>query len=466
MNRVKYIVVFLLGIVSLQLKAQYSFQLVFGGHGDDDQSKVIELSNGNFLFVGTTISYDYQSYVACYTPKGELLWYKNYGYKNQNSSDEIYNVIEASDGYIYVGGASEIWNWENSHYTKFSKEGVMIYDTAYIVEARGNSSACIADLIDDSFNKTLISIGSGYDNVHYCPVLQKTRYTGERLWYKFLVNLDSSGAYKIFPTPGESGYTLLADSSGTKMLIFIDSTGNQLGRKHLFYSENICYNYNYAIDSLGSFTFLFYKDQWDTLGSILKFNKSGELIKTHKMVANAGAIFYKSINEYVLLGPNSCIVDSNFNIIQTKRYIEFMDSMDLKDFNLSKDGGIFGVGTFYGDAYNRWTWDRYDYYMFKTAPDFSLTKNVSFSRTGIKENSLSKSLIISAYPNPCSNQLTIKGAPKNSTVILYDLLGNEILNCFSTQIQTSELPTGLYIIKIMTSEGEFVHQQKLTIQHE
>ncbi|MGO1585374.1 MAG: T9SS type A sorting domain-containing protein, partial [Mesonia sp.] len=56
------------------------------------------------------------------------------------------------------------------------------------------------------------------------------------------------------------------------------------------------------------------------------------------------------------------------------------------------------------------------------------------------------------YPNPVENQLNLRAETPIENLKVYTILGQEVLrespNTLETQLQTQNLPTGIYLIKV------------------
>ena len=64
---------------------------------------------------------------------------------------------------------------------------------------------------------------------------------------------------------------------------------------------------------------------------------------------------------------------------------------------------------------------------------------------------------VKVFPNPFSNNLQIESEVPLQKMALFDVLGKEIFNQnFVNQIDTSNLPKGMYFLKLYTFEGESV----------
>lgn len=68
---------------------------------------------------------------------------------------------------------------------------------------------------------------------------------------------------------------------------------------------------------------------------------------------------------------------------------------------------------------------------------------------------------ISLYPNPAHHYLTIKSDLNIEYITIYNLTGSEVINANNTtdKIDVSQLPQGIYIVKLKTEKGYY--QQKL-----
>lgn len=81
--------------------------------------------------------------------------------------------------------------------------------------------------------------------------------------------------------------------------------------------------------------------------------------------------------------------------------------------------------------------------------------------TGINEQNQLDEIIL--FPNPSSTYVQINDMPTNSSFVLFDITGKEILNTKNNIIQTNELPNGAYLLKI-SSQNE-VKTFKLLVEH-
>ena len=68
------------------------------------------------------------------------------------------------------------------------------------------------------------------------------------------------------------------------------------------------------------------------------------------------------------------------------------------------------------------------------------------------------------YPNPADRQAYISGTAADCRWTLYDIQGRQLLTARSNSIDSSELPDGLYVVRIITDAGT-IHTTKLIIRH-
>ena len=80
---------------------------------------------------------------------------------------------------------------------------------------------------------------------------------------------------------------------------------------------------------------------------------------------------------------------------------------------------------------------------------------------GVEEPTASK---VNVYPNPASSTLHIEGIEQGAAIEVYDLTGRKVLaSAFTPTLSVETLPAGLYLLHIITTDGNAV-SQKITIQ--
>lgn len=88
-------------------------------------------------------------------------------------------------------------------------------------------------------------------------------------------------------------------------------------------------------------------------------------------------------------------------------------------------------------------------------------KPINYDNVSVTQQTLSvkglKKFDFETYPNPVENYLNIKAATKIDKIEIYNLLGNKVIsksiNANQSQIQTSSLSTGMYILKAFIADN-------------
>jgi hypothetical protein len=78
------------------------------------------------------------------------------------------------------------------------------------------------------------------------------------------------------------------------------------------------------------------------------------------------------------------------------------------------------------------------------------------SESSLSIENFTNSNIVSLYPNPVKDILNIDILDNTiSSIKVYDLQGKLILEDTNTTINVNHLSNGIYIVKVVTEEGEF-----------
>ncbi|MBO7628537.1 MAG: T9SS type A sorting domain-containing protein, partial [Bacteroidales bacterium] len=73
------------------------------------------------------------------------------------------------------------------------------------------------------------------------------------------------------------------------------------------------------------------------------------------------------------------------------------------------------------------------------------------SGTGIHDFATSQTLNV--YPNPTNGHITIEGMPEGGHIELYDVTGRLVKTSTKPQINISDCPAGVYILRCISSDG-------------
>ena len=92
--------------------------------------------------------------------------------------------------------------------------------------------------------------------------------------------------------------------------------------------------------------------------------------------------------------------------------------------------------------------------------DTSFTAMFVFGVSIVESNSVQE---LRLYPNPAGHQFTLdNGQELMKEVYLYDVMGRKVqhlpVNAPSTTVDVSDLPNGIYVVKINTASGVLVRK--------
>ena len=79
-----------------------------------------------------------------------------------------------------------------------------------------------------------------------------------------------------------------------------------------------------------------------------------------------------------------------------------------------------------------------------------------FSGAGIHNPSTAQTLNV--YPNPTNGHITIEGMPEGGRIELYDVTGRLVKTSMKPQINISDCPAGVYILRCISSDGMTVRR--------
>lgn len=186
----------------------------------------------------------------------------------------------------------------------------------------------------------------------------------------------------------------------------------------------------------------FYGEQEDDyLGFSISLSSDGSIVAIGVPKKSGG---YGYVKIYKNISGNWIQVGQNINSEQFSS--EFGSSVSL-----SSDGTILAIGAPNGNGAPNSNSFRigyvkvYDLSTILSSDEFVLTQ-------------------FSLYPNPATNQVTIQLQEGNiiEKVTIYNILGKEVLTSTESIINTSKLESGLYIVKVKTTNGTI--SKKLIIE--
>lgn len=395
---------------------------------------------------------------------GNTLWQMHYGEAGVN--DDASGCIETNDGNYLVAGTTENGPaLANFWVVKFSKTGIMIWDSTYngttesvcfgISKRQDKNSAFIYGYL----YKKLPNLGYKYD-VPFILEIDENGNTLKRIDLKFHYTPAHNYITELFQ-PNDSTFDIIEVSDDTLYLIQTDTAFNIKFNKALFYRSLIYYdacisNDLSKITIAASFTdsFAFTRDNIVTIdgnGNFIRrkiFSMNDTLPSTSCITSTKDGGF--------LVGGYLLKLDSNF--IYTNKSWYKTARGGLGSIVELTDGRIIAAGA--TDLHST------------VYPELYIIKTDSvgrYAKVGIEEiinNRVEFSFRI--YPNPATSELNIE---TNSNEILhaqlYDISGKLILEDTSfknsVNINLQNLGAGLYFIQIRDSNNRLMHYQKLSV---
>lgn len=98
------------------------------------------------------------------------------------------------------------------------------------------------------------------------------------------------------------------------------------------------------------------------------------------------------------------------------------------------------------------------YYL--SSNDLGLVKYTIDMRTlTVNEPTIITGKDLTIYPNPVQHELNIKTTKKINQIEIYSLTGQKILTSTKTNIEVSKLSKGIYILKVITDDGQQLTQK-------
>ncbi len=342
------------------------------------------------------------------------------------------SICLSSDGNFVAiaGGVSNNENLNASGYVRifFNESGEWIQIGNDIIgEASFDQSGWSISLSADGNTVAIGAIGNDGNGAQSGHVRIFSNESGE--WNQIGNNIDgeTSGDFS-----GRS-VSLSADSNTVAIgSMFNDDNGQNSGHVRVFsYEPNEWTQIGNNIDGEAS---------GDISGGAISLSADGHMIaigatENDDNGVNSGhvRIFSYESGEWNQIGDD---IDGEASLDQSGRSI-----------SLSADGHMVAIGATGNDdnGNNSGHVRVYDLSAFLSTPENTTTT-------------------FNLYPNPTSNQVTIQlqGSDTLEKVSIYNYLGQMVLESTNSDIDTSQLATGVYILKIKTAQGEGV--QKLIIE--
>jgi len=442
-------------LFSISTFAQISFEHTYGGSAHDWGECVRQTSDGGYIIVGRTDSYGAGGgdvYFIKTDPYGDILWTRTYG---GSSTDGGYWVQQTSDGgYVFVGytysfdaGCCDIYlikidNDGNVTWRWIGRGGECDYghcvrqtsDKGYVIV--GERSMFPAD-----FDIYLIKINPGGD------INWARQYKGSRRDFGRCVQQTSDGGYIIV------GWTQPSFEYDCDIyLIKTDENGNILWTRTYGGPD---YDWGHSVQQTSDGGYViggtFGADPCGGRGYVylIKTDSEGDTLWTHTYggpIANMGYSVQQTFDGgYIVVGTSWSSDDSQYDVYLVKTD-PLGDTLWTRTYGgpdwdvgrcvrQTSDGGYIVVG---------------DTYSFGAGQcDVYLIKTDSRGLTGVKERHqvglLNGFLLSQNFPNPFNSQTIISySIPKTTCVDLciYDVRGKIV-----RRLVNREIPAGTYSVR-------------------
>lgn len=313
----------------------------FGGSNYEAFNDVVKTSDGGYVAVGYSNSYDndmyglnkgyYDAIIVKYDNNGNIIWKKSFGGYN---NDYYYSVIEDTDGgYIAVGESSSPDSDMNglnkggtdAIYVKYDQNGKIVWKKTF----GGTSDDMFYGLVKTT-DGGFIAVGKSYSNDndlvglknwwnYFDSVIVKFDDNGEKVWTK-AVNGSNNTYNEYFNSvikTSDNNYVTVGYMSDNATILKFDNEGNILWQQY-FGGSNID-NFNSVVETPNG-DYIAVGDSWSTDGDmsevyitgwdddaiIVKYKKNGEKVYQLAMGGSNDEVI-KSIaitndNDYLVAG--------------------------------------------------------------------------------------------------------------------------------------------------------------------
>lgn len=467
----KYFTLLILALHGLSpLFSQSTFQAIYGFEDQGDYGEsIIQLPDGNFMMCGVRTYEGGQGVLKKIDGNGNLIWSKNYSDINSSHPDlNFYDIILTSDENIAVGGLSN-YGYQNEYYqaylAKFDFDGNMLWEQIY-----GGAYAQSAKKIIETADGGYLLAGAN-NNTNAANSLTiyavKTDEMGNMEWqYIHPDDPNDPIRYRAYTVlQNEVGDYILAGTinqilnwSTDMFVLKLNEVGDLLWESILDYdigaqARGVFVKQNGNIQVCG-----WEAPNWCANPIVAELNSDGEFLFDHSfhfgnLCEWSQAFTTDESGNLVMFSFNSesqyriVKFDSEYNVIWNQTYTidQATSAMGNGISYCSDDGGFVATGTSIVDSDIQAIVIRVD--------------GEGNIVTGTLNNEL-ENIHFEFYPNPANNLVGLKYTAEITiqAITMIDLQGRT-LKSFSrpgNNLDVSGFPSGCYLMRIETIEGEIV----------
>ena len=436
---------------------------IYSGNNSDEAYSIQQTADGGFIVAGTSKSFGALYSDACLlklNSTGDTLWTKIYGAASFEFANTIIQTIDG--GYVFAGytEGNAIDSSNGSIYlVKTNSLGVMQWQ-----KSLGTSSETVdAYSIEQTSDKGFVITGwaNGYGEINGDSYILKTDSLGNPLFTKTYGFKGSDWGTSILQT-ADGGYviggTYSTDSTSLDVDAYIiktDANGDTLWTRTYGGSGN---EFGQSLTKtsdggyvLGGYTDGFGSGSYDAF--LLKVNASGDTVFTRAFGGSnddeANCVFQTNDGGYALSGQTNSFGKGDYDFYFIKTDISGNSSCYQTNIHAPAKNNKTKVGTATTKQKNIAVTELMVHpLMLSGTTSTDVCLNIGINQIASHTNELK------IFPNPNNGNFTImlSNYYGNANILVSNILGETVYsatkNVVNTEINTSNLPSGTYFIKI------------------
>lgn len=470
-------------LVKTNANGNITWTKTYGGSSADDANAVVQTTDGGYAVAGVTVSFAGENIFLVKTnATGDTLWSKIYGTGDSLSDASASSLQQTSDGgYVMTGYISNFGAGGDDFYlVKTDANGNLLWTKTY-GGINNDDAASVKQTSDGGY--IIAGTTSSFADTLGDIYLVKTNATGDTLWTKSYgsnltdamdmgnaVQQTSDHGYIIAGvtasvTAGEFALLVKTDSTGTVQWTKLYGTGDASSDASLSSVQQTTDGGYIAagyISNFGAGSDDYYMIKTDANGDTLWTRTYGStsaddanFVKQTSdggYIAGGVTVGFTAGGEHLYLVKADTAGHASCNEYNTQTANN--TSIAINTYSTTTQvstGGVAGSGVMMVSSGG-------------TATDLCIG-------AGIDELSANTGLDIMVYPNPFSDEATVRINTssvnlRNCVIVMYDLLGNQVQKINSEneeqfKIASNNLENGIYFLQVQS--GKKIYNQKIII---